>query len=154
MVQSSNAGARMMRHAGNVVNMLDSARQVATARLSAEQAGLRGGHATVLEYGRMVPEKMLAFTAAQAALWQGGAQLMQRAMEYGFQEAAAQQSLLRQGATGGPAGWATAQAEWMGGAGLRAMRFWTQLGADALNMAEQSLKPVQRAVSGNLKRLG
>ncbi|KAA2214407.1 hypothetical protein [Teichococcus oryzae] len=154
MAQRRSAGLRMIRHGSNVAGMLEAARQVAGSRLSAEQAVARGLDATVLEYGRMVPEKLLAFSAAQAALWQGGTRLMQRGMEYGFGEAAAHQALLRGSAARGPAGWATAQAEWAAGAGLRAARFWTQLGAEALDMAEQSLKPVRQTVAANRRRLG
>lgn len=154
MARTRNAGPRLVRHAGNVVSMLDGARQVIDSRLSAEAAMTRGAGATALEFGRMVPEKMLAFTQAQAALLQGSAQLVQRMMEYGLQEAAAHQALFQSGATRGPGGWATAQMEWMTGASLRATRFWTQMGAESLAVAERSLQPVRRTVSANRRRLG
>ncbi|MFC3126752.1 hypothetical protein ACFOD4_16935 [Pseudoroseomonas globiformis] len=154
MTRSPSTMPRLLRHGDNVVEMIRGAHQVMQSRLSAEEAALRGPALTALEFGRMVPEKMLAFSSVQTAMWQGGLALMQRTMEYGFQEAAAQQALVRSGAQKDPAALAAAQLEWATGATHRAARFWTGFGQDAMAMAESSLRPVRSAVTSNRRRLG
>lgn len=155
MNHGANHGARYARHAGNVASMLEAARQVMASRLSAEAAQARGPVLTALENGRMVPEKMLAFTASGAALAQGGTELARRAMEYGFTEAAAaHHAWMRLASSRSPLGWAMAQAEWASGAATRAAGFSAGFGTAALAVAEDALRPVSRTVSGNLRRLG
>jgi len=155
MIRTSSDGARYARHAGNFMSMLEAAQRVMTARLSADSAQARGPVLTALENGRMVPEKMLAFTASGAALVQGGAELARRSMEYGFTEAtAAHQAWLRAATSRSPLGWAMAQANWAGGAATRAASFGAGFSTAALSVAEDALRPVSRTVSGNLRRLG
>lgn len=154
MTRASNTGPRFVRHAGNVVTLLNSARQVVDARLSAEAAQQRGPVLTALEVGRMVPEKMLAFSAGGAALAQGAAELSQRMMNYGFVELeAAHRAMMRAATSTTPMGWMAAQTEWMMGAASRATAFGMGFGHAAMGMAEQSIRPVSRTVSGNLRRL-
>ncbi|MXP62375.1 hypothetical protein E0493_03280 [Roseomonas sp. M0104] len=154
MSRASNSGPRFVRHAGNVVTLLTSARQVMDARLSAEEAQARGSLATALEVGRMVPEKVLAFSACGAAIAQGAAELSQRAMDYGCAEMeAAHRAMLRAAASPTPMGWMAAQTEWLMGSMNRAASFGMGFSNAALGMAERSLRPVSRTVSGNLRRL-
>ncbi|HWX48877.1 MAG TPA: hypothetical protein VNZ61_12535 [Roseomonas sp.] len=154
MTRASNTGPRFVRHAGNVVTLLNSARQVVDARLSQEAARQRGPVLTGLEVGRMVPEKMLAFSAGGAVLAQGAAELSQRAMEYGFAEMeAAHRAMMRAVTSPTPLGWMMVQTEWMTGAASRAAAFGLGFANAAMGMAEQSMRPVSRTVSGNLRRL-
>ncbi|HWL80777.1 MAG TPA: hypothetical protein VNR89_07490 [Roseomonas sp.] len=154
MTGVSNTGPRFVRHAGNVVTLLTSSRQVMASRLSAEEADARGALATALEVGRMVPEKMLAFSACGAVVAQGAAELSQRAMDYGFAEMeAAYRAMLRTASNPTPMGWMTAQSEWLMGSANRAASFGMGFANAALGVAERSLRPVSRTVSGNLRRL-
>lgn len=147
-------GQRAARHANAVMTTLETARQVIDHRLSADAAQRRGPVATLLEVGRMVPEKMLAFSAGGAALAQGGMALGQRAMEYSMAEMeAAHRATLRATGTPNPLAVAGVQAEWAMGAVSRAQGFgaaWTGL---CLSMAEQALRPVRTAVAENHRRL-
>ncbi|MDJ0388330.1 hypothetical protein QMO56_09415 [Roseomonas sp. E05] len=154
MTRASDTGPRFVRHAGNVVTLLTSARQVVDVRLSAEEARTRGPLSTALEVGRMVPEKMLAFSACGAAVAQGAAELSQRAMDYGLAEVeAAQRAMLRAATSRTAMGWMMAQTEWAMGAANRAASFGMGFSGAALGVAEQSLRPVSRTVAGNLRRL-
>ncbi|PHK94851.1 hypothetical protein CR162_11215 [Pseudoroseomonas rhizosphaerae] len=147
-------GQRAARHANAVLTTLEAARQVIDHRLSADAAQRRGPVATLLEVGRMVPEKMLAFSAGGAALAQGGMALGQRTAEYAMAELeAAHGATLRAAAAPSPLAVASAQAEWALGAMTRAQGFSAAWAGLCLSMAEQSLRPVRSTVAGNRRRL-
>ncbi|MGY4801868.1 hypothetical protein [Teichococcus aerofrigidensis] len=154
MTFDPRSGPRALRHAGAVVTTLDQARRVVQARLSAEAAQGRTPLANGLEAARMVPEKMLAFSAGGMALAQGGADLSRRALEYSLTEMeAAHRAVLRAATSRSPLGWSMAQMEWAAGAMGRAAGFGTACVTAGLGVAEASLRPVRRTVAGNVRRL-
>lgn len=155
MQRTPHAGLRLVQHAQALAETLDSARSVVGARLSQDAARARGPVATALEMSRMVPEKLLAFSAGGAAVAQGSARLGQLAGGHMMAELeAAHRGMLGLARCRTPMGAAAVQAQWWMGSAMRAGQFGQAWAAASMSMAEAALRPVQRTVDGNLRRLG